>query len=437
MRIAVVSALVLWSAVMVGVAQDVPKAADVAARIGQTVQFQDEVKAVSFSRSTDGYYLSFGAPYPQQVLSVWVANKLYEQLPASHRLVGRIVRINGRLEKSPTGPLLKLSSLDQFAVVEMDEAVLSQLILDGKRDRHKFQAAVQQIFAREDFVTLEKLAEELRQSHEQTADGDWLLSVFFFALHVPPNMPDEDFRFAEDRIANWAKTRPESLVLSLMQTQFHRDLAWHAVKTGEWRSVNAATRKVYRSEMAIARQILESHSGAKIYPQYYEFMQSVATCQRWPRQKFFALFREATSAYPGFDNYYMNVAEYLLPWWCGKKGEWEAWAEEQRQHFGAGEAGDALYANIGWSMKHRYRNMFQETQVSWPEMASGFEYMIKHHPDSRYLVNAYANLAWRAGDRARLRKLLTEVRSNPDMDIWVNLENVSLAEKFAQTEGTH
>ena len=48
-----------------------------------------------------------------------------------------------------------------------------------------------------------------------------------------------------------------------------------------------------------------------------------------------------------------------------------------------------------------------------------------------YLKNAYANLAWGAGDRVRLSKLLAEVKSNPDMNIWVNLENVALAEKFA------
>ena len=27
------------------------------------------------------------------------------------------------------------------------------------------------------------------------------------------------------------------------------------------------------------------------------------------------------------------------------------------------------------------------------------------------------------------------VRANPDMEIWVNLENVALAEKFAKTTG--
>ncbi len=415
-------------------AEEVAKAAEVAQKVGQTVTFQDEVKAVSFSRSTRGYYLSFGAPYPQQVLSVWVAEKLYDQLPFAHKLVDRTVRITGVLESSPTGPLLKIDSLDQLAVVEMDEAVVSQLILDGRRDRHKFQAAVQQIFAREDFQTLEKLAEELRQSQERTADGDWLLNIFFTALHVAVNAPDEDYTFTEGRLANWAKARPESLVLTLMQAQFHRDLAWHAVKSGSWRSVNSDTRKVYRKEIALSRQILEGHPAEKIYPPYFDLMLDVAICQRWPRANFFRLLEEATTTYPEDEFYYLRGAEYLLHYWGGKKGEWEAYAEKERRRFGASGAGDALYARIGWSMVHRYRNLFRETAISWEEMASGFDYLIKQHPDSNYLKNAYANLAWRADDRVRLRKLLAEIKSNPDMEIWVNLENVALAENFAVTD---
>ena len=52
--------------------QELPKASAVATQIGQIAEFQDDVKAVSYSRSTEGYYLSFGAPYPKQILSVWI-----------------------------------------------------------------------------------------------------------------------------------------------------------------------------------------------------------------------------------------------------------------------------------------------------------------------------------------------------------------------------
>src|SRR5947207_7696595 len=98
----------------IALALDIPDAAHAAGRIGQAVEFQDEVKAVSFSRSTKGYYLSFGAPYPKQVLSVWMPEHVYERLPLHHSMVGRIVRIAGQVEISPTGPLMKLDSIEKF-----------------------------------------------------------------------------------------------------------------------------------------------------------------------------------------------------------------------------------------------------------------------------------------------------------------------------------
>lgn len=411
--------------------QETPDASQVAGRIGQEVEFQDEVKAVSFSRSTEGYYLSFGAPYPKQVLSVWTDRKIYDQLPLTHKLVGRTVRIRGKLESSPTGPLLKLTSLDQFDVVETDEAILSQPVLDGKRDRDRFKGAVMQNLGRDEFQTLETLAAELLQSREQSADGTFLLDSYFFAFHVPVNAPDEDYTFMETKLASWSRARPTSPLVPLLQVGLHRDLAYHAVGIGVFRSITKEHRAIYRKEMATARQILASHPGAKTYPQYYDLQLTVATCQRWPHPAFFAVFDEAIRAHPGYRLYYTAAAEYLLPYWRGKKGDWEAFAERERQRLGAGGAGDAVYAFIGWSMKHRYRNMFRETAVSWETMASGFHYMMKQYPHSEYLKNVYASFAWKAGDRVRLREALPQVRANPDMEIWVNLENVALAEKFA------
>src|SRR5437763_17132358 len=110
----------------IALALDIPDAAHAAGRIGQAVEFQDEVKAVSYSRSTKGYYLSFGAPYPKQTLSVWIDNKTYDQPPCHHSMVGRTVSIRGQIETSPTGPLTKLESNDRFQVLPTDEAILSK-----------------------------------------------------------------------------------------------------------------------------------------------------------------------------------------------------------------------------------------------------------------------------------------------------------------------
>ncbi len=87
---------------------------------------------------------------------------------------------------------------------------------------------------------------------------------------------------------------------------------------------------------------------------------------------------------------------------------------------GAGGAGDGLYTRIAWSVSVNYHNLFESTAASWETMASGFTHLIAQHPESRWLQNAYARFAFLAHD--------------PDMGIWVNLENVALARKLAAEE---
>lgn len=167
-----------------------PDGGEVAARIGQPVEFEDVIQAISFSRSRRGYYFSFGAPYPKQSLSVWVTEDLYEQLPRDPGLMGRRVRIRGQLENSPTGPMLSLASPDDFELLEVKDAMLSKSFLDGRMDRERSMAAVGQAFWREDFATLELLGQELQESRERFSDGTWILNAFFQALAVNRNESD-------------------------------------------------------------------------------------------------------------------------------------------------------------------------------------------------------------------------------------------------------
>ena len=413
------------------IAQQLPDVFHVADKIGQQVEFQDEVKAVSYSRSTNGYYLSFGAPYPAQVVSVWVSAELYDQLPGKRALVGRTARIKGQLEKSPSGALVRLEARDQFQLLQTDEAVLAKPALDGKMDRDQFKAAIRQHFSRAEFDKLETLAEELRQSRERFSDGTWLSDAYFSAFAVAADASPERYAAFEQKLADWQTARPSSLVLVIIRAGFHRDRAWHLMNIREEGKATPEGREGFKRELSTARQLLESNPAAKMYPEYFSVMQSIAAAQRWPKEEYFRLFAEATSLERDYYAFYFKAAAYLMSRWTGKKAEWEEFAEQQRRERGVGAEGDALYARIAWSMKDNYRNLFRDSAVSWETMASGFEYLTKEFPESRYLKNAYANFAWKAGDRVRLRKLLAEVRNDPDMNIWVNLENLASAERVA------
>ncbi|MFN2623562.1 MAG: hypothetical protein ABR611_12035 [Chthoniobacterales bacterium] len=430
----VLAALCLFRAA--AAAEEMSNAAGVADRIGQTIEFQDEVKAVSWSRSTNGYYLSFGAPYPKQVLSVWVEEKLFDKLPEHRTLLGRTVEIKGELEKSPSGPLLKLQTAENFALLPADEAILSKPRLDGKQERSQFIAAVSQTFLRGDFETLETLGQELRQSRERLLDGSWLSEAYFAAFRLAPNASAERYARVEQRITQWERAKPTSPALPLIKVGYHLDLAWRWRTERFTKDISAERWKKFKNELGIARQLLELHAGDKTYPEFYSLMLTIALGQNWKKPEYMALLTRATQLEPDYYRYHCQTAVYLLPRWHGKKGEWEQFAEQQRQRYGAGGVGDALYTRIALGLQDYYfHHFFRDTAISWEVMASGFDDLIKTHPDSRYLKNLYANWAWRADDRVRLKKLLPIIKPDPDMTVWVNLENVSLAEKFVNSEG--
>jgi hypothetical protein len=416
-------------------AQNLPDAASVAGRIGQTVEFQDAVKAVSFSRSTTGYYLSFGAPYPKQVLSVWMPEKVYDRLPHHTSMVGRTVQITGQVETSPTGPLIKLDSVATFKVLEVDESILTKPTLDGKQDRSQFESAVYQTFKRGDFDTLATLGRELQHSRERLNDGSWLSEAYFAAFRLRPQASKEHFAETEQLLVRWEQSRPTSTVLPMIKTGFHLDLAWKWRGDGYANTVTPEGWTGFKKELAIARRVLESDQTGKFYPEYYALMQTLALGENLRKEKYMELFDEATRRTPDYYPFYYNTAWYLMPQWHGRNGEWEAFAEHERQKYGAGGAGDGLYARIALSKKANYHDLFRETTISWDTTASGLEYLIREHPASRSLKNLYAFSAWRAHDRTRLQRALPAIQPDPDMTIWVNLENVALAEKFAKSTG--
>lgn len=414
-------------------AESLPNATEVAKQLGRDVEFVDVVRAISHSRSKDGCYFSFGAPYPKQVLSVWVPDDVYAQLPRDPGLLGRKVRIKGRLESSPTGPMVTLASPDQFDLLDVNDAFLAKSFLDGRMDREHFMAAVGQAFWREDFATLEELANELRESRERFSDGTWILSAFFSGLEV--NMDEADERFAEvaRKMERWLARYPASAAAPIAQAGYHLSLGNHARWAGS-RSETEDGLTAYVREGGVAQQILEAHPAAKIMPEYYQKMEMIAFVVGWPPAAFFRLFDEAVAREPDYYSTYFRAASYLLAGPHRERGGWERFAEAQRQRRGAGGEGDAIYTRIAWSMSVNYHNLFESSAASWETMAAGFDRLMSQYPKSRWIKNSYANFAFQAHDRARLRPALAAIASDPDVGVWVNLENFAIAQRFAAEE---
>ena len=294
-------------------------------------------------------------------------------------------------------------------------------------------AAVGQAFWREDFATLEELAKELQASRERFSDGTWILSAFFSALEVAQNEADERYAEVARKMELWLARYPASAAAPIAQAGYHLNLGTHARGFGS-DSPNDDGLDVYVREGGVAKRILEAHPAAKILPEYFHKMEIVAIVEGWPPADFFRLFDEAVAREPDYYSSYFRAASYLLAGPHRERGGWERFAEAQRQRRGAGGEGDAIYTRIAWSMSVNFRNLFASSAASWETMAAGFDRLMRQYPKSRWLKNSYANFAFQAHDRARLRPALAEIAAHPDMGVWVTLENFAIAQKFAAEE---
>src|SRR3954466_2730418 len=100
------------AASLTALGETLPDASRVASQMNERVTFEDKITAVSKSRSRDGYYVNFGAPFPKQVLSIWITGEIFDKIPHSGSLLGRTVSVDGLIQTSVTGPLINLESAE-------------------------------------------------------------------------------------------------------------------------------------------------------------------------------------------------------------------------------------------------------------------------------------------------------------------------------------
>jgi hypothetical protein len=129
---------------------------------------------------------------------------------------------------------------------------------------------------------------------------------------------------------------------------------------------------------------------------WYEGLE-LALFQGWPPRDVLLDYQEAKRSEPEFWHCDGRIAEFLLPRWYGKEGDWERLAESEIQRSdGLGVEG---YARTVWEMSSSYKNIFRESLAQWALVKEGYVAMNEKYGACRKLVNQLALLAVLAGDR--------------------------------------
>ena len=267
------------------------------------------------------------------------------------------------------------------------------------------------------FDELEKRANELRISKAKFGNGSWKLFQFYDALGCRDDEPETMWQLHEQIHQDWEKTMPHSVTARIAHSDFLCDYAFHARGYGYANTVTRQGWELFAQRSAQARKILdEVKDWAPKCPMWFKVYMDVALGEGWNRSDYEALFTKAKSFEPEFWSYDVARSIYLMPRWYGQPGDWEYATDEETKR--SGGLGMEIYARVVSFQRAYYKNIFQESNVSWAKTSQGFELMRQRYPESLEILSAYCQLACIAGDRPLAKKLFNELGNSVMQNIW-------------------
>jgi len=291
-------------------------------------------------------------------------------------------------------------------------------------DRQAIMDDALSLFLTEQFVEIDRVAEQYRADDARTGSGVWKLTRFYDGIeNVTAGLRGHYGKaLIEDvdrRYQRWFAQNPDSVIAQIAYAGLFIDRAWLFRGSGFARDVAPEAWAPFRANLATARRHLMDHKQtASIDPMWYVTMLIIATGEGWSQSEFQALLDEATAAHPYFYEIYFKALEYLLPKWHGDIAmieEFANYAVERTQD----EEGMGMYARIYWyaSQTQYGGNLFVDTQVTWRKMAAGIDDVLERYPN-QWNINNFARFACIAGDRERTLALIARIDDGPILEAW-------------------
>lgn len=301
---------------------------------------------------------------------------------------------------------------------------------DFKTDNHAshlFKEQVRDSLYHGEFDTLERAASEARKSKERVPGGYWKLEVIYGGLNYPDaglSAPDAEWQYHIARLREWADKRPQSVTARVGLAGAYVAYAWSARGSGVAGAVTEEGWRLFHERLALAKSVLDDAKGlTPRCPDWYATMMGVATGQGWDLDSFKKLFGEATAFEPTYPLYYASMANYLLPRWYGRAGDWTRFAETVADGAG-GKEGSALYYYLVRSLADssdgevRSGTFMTNEGVSRSRFGQGLADSEQLYGDSIHDENVACLIASASGDRSTSAALFRRIGDNWAESVW-------------------
>lgn len=249
---------------------------------------------------------------------------------------------------------------------------------------------------------LEGLSQEIREKDLRMPSGQSYRDIFYqSATSISIGIEDTYINF----FRYWAKEKTDSPTAYIALAAGYLKWAWHARSKGD-NTVNEVGKPVsFGARLQQAKLALEKAEDLSDEDPYLYVTRMWTNLGLGKRGSLKGDFKQAARLDPQCYDAYLARAVSLLPDNGGEPGEWTEFARTIGPEFRP-DNGNSLFAEIVTNVGLLYAanevgfkaDRFYSNVIDWPELNEAFRDFTNAQPNSAYVLNRYARMAFEAGD---------------------------------------
>jgi lipoprotein NlpI len=305
---------------------------------------------------------------------------------------------------------------------------------DSKAMSDMMAAASSDLFSQR-FDKLEADAATYRHSKAIVPTGDWQLGLFYGGTASALRGKGKNLDFYLGIFDAWIEKKPDSITARVAKANALLACAW-SIRGSLRYEASEEQLKEFHKNLTAARLVLrEAKKLPEKCPYWWVVALRIGNAERWDRKTYDDVFQEAVAFEPQCDEYYLQKAQHLwLTRGDNEQHEWQKYAIAVADARG-GEAGDTLYARILWAMDKQgfLYTRYANPETSFQRYDRGFEALLKAHPGSLLVMNAWLRICSIAGSagfidkrKAREKELFLQIGEHADIWVWNKLQDFIL-----------
>jgi len=286
----------------------------------------------------------------------------------------------------------------------------------------------QRYFHEGDFEALDGMMRKALNDLNDLPGGGSSLAAQFSGLSTMLYYGNSVLEDMLGKTADWRRAVKDPLMAELVEAMVFQQWAWTARGGGTSDEVTGQGWYLFEHRSQMAAAALRSIEDAALsVPVWHDLSLDVALDLSEKKPEIRAIFDRGIERFPSYQPLYSGMLRVLMPRWQGSYEEVDKFILEVSSR-SDGDQDLSMYARLYWNyfvLEQDDCNIFLDGEATWNDLDLGFAELIKLHPDSDYLLNAWAVMACQIRDPERYGELRKEVGRRFSRSAWSDKYSLS------------